>query len=101
MSEEREHTPTPEYWLSEYSGGTYFTICGKDYPDEFVARFPRRSEAEKFLGAVNSHEALLEAAKGYLWSGHEPTDSDVHQENQCRQCRLEKAIAQAEGKEGE
>lgn len=41
---------------------------------------------------------LLAAAKGYVGNGHDVFDSDKHLENECRQCKLEKAIAQAEAR---
>lgn len=40
---------------------------------------------------------LVEAGKGYLGNGCEPTDGDiVHQPNHCRQCKLETALSKAQ-----
>lgn len=46
-------------------------------------------------------KALVEAGKGYLGNGCEPSDGDiVHVPEHCRQCRLEAVIALVEGRKG-
>jgi len=54
----------------------------------------------KYEATIEQYKAvvkeLVEAAKGYLGNGHEPTDGDViHAADHCRQCKLEQALESA------
>lgn len=107
---EPQHTPTPWHYQENAhvpNIGIYKDVTEKGavhgtwevvaFLDDDMQR--ARANAAFIVKCVNSHQALLEAAKGYLGNGHEPTDGDiVHVAAHCRQCRLDQAINQAEGK---
>lgn len=107
MKTKTQHTPTP--WIQEgrqVKGGEYqaesidVSLSGKSGNVKMTTahrvyfRCLHEEDAEFIVRAVNSHEALLEAAKSFL--GVSPSDNyDLgYQEN--REV-LAKVIAQAEG----
>ncbi len=110
MTEENKTSPRPwqvnegkyhEIFLTESGGRVIAYIRNQTaFQDDELGRI----NAEFICEAVNSFDesraviaSLLEAAKGYIGNGHEPTDGDVvHMPEHCRQCKLESSVAKAE-----
>jgi hypothetical protein len=96
MKTKTHHTPTP--WRYNPSQGLDREIIR--HFGEVVGKIEKREDAEFIVRAVNSHEALLEAAKEFM------IDSECYcldaQEslgrNPCAYCRMKVVIAQVEGK---
>lgn len=71
--------------------------------NEFEDDLEHGKEVARLKAVISEKEAvikaLVEAGKGYLFNGHEPSNGDiVHVPEHCRQSRLEAAIALAEGR---
>jgi len=86
-----QHTPTP--WTATKFGDTKATSLYADGGTVSLGNIKSKDDAEFIVSAVNSHEALLEAAKlmkGILKENRNFTPDEFKQ--------VQSAIAQAEGK---
>ena len=87
-NKEQQHTPT----LSVKKKGDYYQVVYGKYDDEFCSTL-HKEHADEIIRAINSHEALLDAAKYALQAIRyiAPNESEDVIE------KLSKAIAQVNG----
>lgn len=82
---------TPPPWMAEWTG----VEANIGRPNNVVGTIKTMAEADRIVRAVNSHEALLEAAKIGLQIG---LDAGMEDSMDDALKKIRKAIAQAEGR---